>query len=178
MSQHETPHLRSYAAELRGKLSRHGISLGGLSRASGISRRQLARWMNTPAEPSWRSIQRIEAALESVIAPESPIAEYRSDSSSGAPCSHFAFVELTNGPGDGQTGFVEVELPRGLQPFVRNINGNFVELTYTKVGDSIPLVVAFKDCDEWVEGDYDSLKRAFQGTRPVKYAWVRNDVDA
>jgi hypothetical protein len=122
--------------------------------------------MNTHAEPSWRSIQKIEAALESLAITPS------------FSSTHYAMVELTNGPGDGQVGFVEVELPRMLRPIIKDIDGDFVQTTYVRAGDSIPLVLAFKCSDDWLEGDYDKLRAAFKGTDPVRYSCVRDDDDA
>jgi transcriptional regulator with XRE-family HTH domain len=57
----------SYTDYLRDQLERYSITRNALSRATGIDRSQIARWMNGRAMPHWKNILRLESGLASLI---------------------------------------------------------------------------------------------------------------
>jgi hypothetical protein len=57
-----------YPAELRDRLTKAGISLGALSRATGIDRAQIARLFNKPVHPRLDTAVKIERAIAKLLA--------------------------------------------------------------------------------------------------------------
>jgi predicted transcriptional regulator len=57
-----------YPSELRERLSEYGISLGALSRETGIDRAQLARLFNAGVVPRIDTVQKIELAILAIRA--------------------------------------------------------------------------------------------------------------
>ena len=58
-----------YTGRLRERLREQNLSLGVLARTMKMDRSQLARLFNTSAQPNWKTVVRIEAALEELGVP-------------------------------------------------------------------------------------------------------------
>ena len=58
----------SYFADLRLRMSSAGVTSGALAAAMKVDPAQLSRWMSGSVDPKLSSVERIEAALESILA--------------------------------------------------------------------------------------------------------------
>lgn len=58
----------NYTDDLLQRLRSHGISIGALARKSSIDRSRMSRLFNTPVQPGWKSIIRLETAFRELIA--------------------------------------------------------------------------------------------------------------
>lgn len=155
-----------YTDYLRDQLKEHRISLNALARESGIDRSQVARWINTRVQPSWKSVIRMERALDSLIPQQS--------NELGDPprkIRHYTNVELVSGPSDGESLYVRVEIPAEVDVETLDMDGRPITAVYRRVSRDIQRVVAYPESDDASKAVKD-LAVAFSGVDPVKYVWL------